>query len=88
MNPPRDLCNRVLGPDNVFKYFEFMKLFNIQNAQSSNSMLQTEHEQSKSLDYLAWLHDTKKATAAGLVKVNLAVGGKPAALPRLGLKQQ
>jgi hypothetical protein len=45
----------MLGHEKVEKYFDFMKFFNNQNASLVNSMLRTEHEKSKSLDYLIWL---------------------------------
>lgn len=51
----------LLGHKDVKNYFEFMKFFNNQNADLINSMLRTEHEKAKSLDYLTWLED--KATA-------------------------
>jgi hypothetical protein len=45
----------MLGHEKVESYFDFMKFFNNQNASLVNSMLRTEHEEAKSLDYLSWL---------------------------------
>jgi len=67
----------LLGHKDVKNYFEFMKFFNNNNAQLINSMLRTEHEKSKSLDYLIWLEDKAKTLLGKLQEVqSIAESGR------------
>jgi hypothetical protein len=51
----------LLGHKDVKNYFEFMKFFNNSSAELINSMLRTEHEKAKSLDYLTLLEEKASA---------------------------
>lgn len=68
----------VLGHENVTRYFNFMKFFNNKNAELLNSMLRTEHEKAKSLDYLTLLEKEAGRVVGELTFVKNTVGrGSP-----------
>lgn len=56
-----------LGADSVRRYLEFQRFFNNGYATTINSVLRTEHERGKSLDYLDWLE-----TRASYLKAEMA----------------
>lgn len=66
----------MLGHAKVEQYFEFMRFFNNQNGQVINSMLRTEHEKAKALDYLAWLEGEIRKRESGLNEVQAIASGK------------
>ena len=63
----------MLGHERVVKYFNFMRFFSNQNASTVNSMLRTEHEKAKSLDYLAYLDAKIREVAKGLTEVQQSI---------------
>ena len=62
----------LLGPDLGKRYFSFMRFFNNANCNIINSMLRTEHEQGKSLDYIDGLLDHGDQLAAFAVRLGKA----------------
>jgi hypothetical protein len=58
-----------LGPDRARAYLEFLRFFNNNSADVVNSMLRTEHERGKSLDYVDWLERKSHQLEQGLASI-------------------
>ncbi|MCB1370122.1 MAG: hypothetical protein H6896_12190 [Rhodovulum sp.] len=59
----------ALGPEKAKAYLEFLRFFNNGSCDVVNSMLRTEHDRGKSIEYLNWLKNKSKELEGRLVYV-------------------